>query len=390
MKSCGLIVEYNPFHLGHAYHIQQARKKSQADVIVAVMSGNFLQRGEPACLDKWRRTEMALASGIDLVVELPFASAVQSADYFASGGIKLLHALGVDSLCFGTDQTETMDYAAFGKFHVSQEARINQRFQELEQQNASYPERMTTIYRELLPEWTLDFSSPNHILGMAYAKENARFDEPMILYPIARKGSTYHEVELKNQEFTSATAIRQALVRGELPTIQSFVPQTSYRLLENTPITQWSDFWPLLQYRLLTSSILELSQIHQVSEGLEYRLKEMSKKATSFEHLVELLKSKRYTWTRIQRLLTYVLLNISKKEMLEANASSYLRVLGFNEKGRSYLKQQKPKVSSPLITNINRKNEKRLSLDIKAGLVYQLGPIKGEQDYFRAPLYLKD
>ena len=119
MKSCGVIVEYNPFHNGHRYHLEEARKESQADVIIAVMSGNFLQRGEPAIIDKWQRAEEALKNGADLVIELPFAYAVQSADYFARGGVSLLHHLGVDALCFGTDSSSELDYEKFGISHIN-------------------------------------------------------------------------------------------------------------------------------------------------------------------------------------------------------------------------------------------------------------------------------
>ena len=131
MKACGIIVEYNPFHNGHRYHAQQARQQSGAEVVIAIMSGNFLQRGEPALLDKWARTEEALQNGVDLVIELPTAWSVQSADYFANGGIKLLQALQCESLCFGTDSTSAIDYAAFGQFVQENQSLIDQTFHAL-------------------------------------------------------------------------------------------------------------------------------------------------------------------------------------------------------------------------------------------------------------------
>lgn len=388
MKSCGLIVEYNPFHNGHRYHIEAARAASNCDVVVAIMSGNFLQRGEPACMDKWSRAEAALQEGANLVVELPFAHAVQSADYFARGGVQLLAALGVDSLCFGTDLSSDLDYEAFGRAHLEHESAINDLYQAREVTGESYPERMTAIYRQLLPEWTLDFSSPNHILGMAYAKENAKLASPMQIFPIQRQGSNYHESELNPINFSSATAIRQAVKSGTFNDLSSAMPTSSQKLLQESPFIDWEYFWPLLKYRLLTTTPEQLRSVYQMKEGFEYRLLEKVKQANSFQELMTLAKTKRYTWTRIQRLLTYVLLNVTESEIMQVREHPYIRVLGFDETGRDFLKQQKGRVSIPLITNVNRKNESLLALDIKAGQVYQTAHSSlKQQDYYRAPHY---
>lgn len=392
LTSCGVIVEYNPFHNGHIYHLKEARKKSEADVLVAVMSGNFLQRGEPAIIDKWQRAETALHNGADLVIELPFAYAVQSADYFAKGGVKLLHSLNVESLCFGTDLTQSMDYELFGQTYVEKEELINQRYQEIKNNGQSYPQQMTQIYRELLQQVPLDFSSPNHILGMAYAKENARYNNPMSLIPITRQGSGYHDETIKSQEFSSATAIRQRVLEKDMTSISHTVPSETREFLKNNNLHSWEDYWPLLKYHLLTHSFEELSDTYQLSEGIEYRLKELVKKAASFSDFMSLVKTKRYTWTRLQRLATYLLLNVTQEEIEQVWNKSYLRVLGFNEIGRRYLKQEKNRSELPIITKISQKNESQLSLDIRAGQIYQLieKDIASEQDYYRSPIYLRE
>ena len=391
LTSCGVIVEYNPFHNGHIYHLKEARKKSEVDVLVAVMSGNFLQRGEPAIIDKWQRAETALHNGADLVIELPFAYAVQSADYFAKGGIKLLHSLNVESLCFGTDLTQSMDYELFGQTYVEKEKLINQRYQEIKNNGESYPQQMTQIYRELLQQVPLDFSSPNHILGMAYAKENARYANPMSLIPITRQGSGYHDETIKSQEFSSATAIRQRVLEKDITSISHTVPSETRDFLENTDLHSWGDYWPLLKYHLLNHSFDELSDTYQLSEGIEYRLKESVKKAASFSGFMSLVKTKRYTWTRLQRLATYLLLNVREKEIHDVWQNSYLRVLGFTENGRQFLNQEKNHATLPIVTKIDQKNEKQLSLDIRAGQIYQLAQQHHhiEQDYYRSPIYLK-
>ena len=392
LTSCGVIVEYNPFHNGHKYHLEQARKKSQADVLIAMMSGNFLQRGEPAIIDKWHRAEVALKHGADLVIELPFAYAVQSADYFAKGGVKLLQSLHVEALCFGTDTTKSLDYSEFGKEYVEKETLINLRYKELKNNGQSYPQQMTQIYRELLPSVPLDFSSPNHILGMAYAKENARYNTPMSLIPINREGSGYHEEVIQDQTFSSATGIRKQALENNLSSISHTLPKESLVDLNHMLLHSWEDYWPLLKYQLLSHSTDELAKTYQLTEGIEYRLKECAKKARNMSEFIEMVKTKRYTWARLQRLATYLLLNVTQEEIEQVWNQSYLRVLGFNEIGRQYLKQEKNRSELPIITKISQKNESQLSLDIRAGQIYQLieKDIASEQDYYRSPIYLRE
>lgn len=391
MKSCGVIVEYNPFHNGHRYHLEEARKESQADVIVAVMSGNFLQRGEPAIIDKWQRAEEALKNGADLVIELPFAYAVQSADYFARGGVSLLHHLGVDALCFGTDSSSDLDYEKFGISHIRNEEIINQLYQEIKNNGQSYPQQMTEIYRKLLPEWSLDFSSPNHILGMGYAKENAKFQKSMKLIPIKRVGNAYHDEEVSHQEFASATSIRKETLAGHLDALKNVLPENMIKTLSHSELIDWEKAWPLLKYQLLSSTTEELKEIYQMVEGLEYRFKEGAKKSNSFNEFMETVKSKRYTWTRIQRLCLYVLLQIRESQIKSVWDNNYLRVLGFNDTGRQFLKLKKKDLSVPLITNINQKNELLLELDIQVGRIYALlFEEYQEQDVYKMPIYIKE
>lgn len=385
MKACGIIVEYNPFHNGHQYHVIQAKQLSGADVVVAVMSGDFLQRGEPAILDKWVRANEALANGVDIVIELPFAWAVQSADYFARGAIKLLHGIGCDSLCFGTDVSEPVDYAKFGRFVVANGKLIDEKYQELNQKRVSYPQQMTAVFQELYPEMRLDFSSPNHILGLSYAKENAVYSGPMKLYPLKREQTDYHETKI-HQKFASATAIRKSVWENKLSQLKSVLPVETFQDLSEQPLITWEFYWPFLRHKLISSSHEELRRLYQVKEGIEYRLKEAVLKATSFQDFVSLVKTKRYTWARIQRLATYILNNITEVEVKNVWGNSYLRLLGFSEKGRKYLKEQKKKVELPLITKVSKENSSLLELDIRSGQIYQLGDRQiAEQNFGRFP-----
>ncbi|MDR0921170.1 MAG: nucleotidyltransferase [Lactobacillales bacterium] len=385
MKSVGLIVEYNPYHNGHKYHATQAKKVTGAEVVVAVMSGNWLQRGEPAIVDKWQRTEMALSSGVDLMIELPFAYSVQSADYFARGGVKLLQALDVDSLVFGTDRKEKLDYEEFGRLTVLQEETINQKFHELKNKNLSYPARMTKVYRTLFPEWTLDFSSPNHILGMAYAKENARYTHPMELKSIPRISAQYHEKNVGGT-IASATAIREYLLHEEREVIHEVVPSATFDILNKNPLVDWENYWQFLNYQLLSSTPEKLATIYQMSEGFEYRLLEQVRQADNFQAFMEKIKTKRYTWTRIERLLTYVLIQVSPQDILESWENTSIHVLGFTQKGQQFLKEKKKKISLPVVSKIGR-NEKSTGLTQRADEIYQLGAGGiSEQNFGRIPI----
>ena len=386
LKSCGVIVEYNPFHNGHQYHLETAREASQADVVVAVMSGNFLQRGEPAILDKWTRAKEAIENGADLVIELPVTSAVQSADYFAKGAVKLLQELGVSSLCFGTDSEEVLDYEQFARFNAENQKEINETFQSLNHLGLSYPQQMNEVYRLLLPDWPVSTQSPNHILGMSYAKENQKYTNPMALFPIKRQVSNYHDKELNGTKFASATAIREAVLSHQFEALGEVLPVETFNDLNESEPVDWEKAWPFLKYQLMVKSEDELKTIYQMVEGIEYRLKEMVLKATSFEEFVALVKTKRFTWTRIQRLCVYVLLQLTEEEVTQSWDNPYLRLLGFNKVGQAFMKQQRKIVTCPVVSNLKKEHQKIAELDIRAGFVYEL--ISGEttkQDFYRIP-----
>ena len=381
MKSCGIIVEYNPFHNGHRYHVEMARKITGAEVVIAVMSGNFLQRGEPAIIDKWHRANEALQNGVDLVVELPVEWAVQSADYFAKGAVKILQTLDCDSLCFGTEVETSFDYSSFGRFVQENQDRIEEAFQELSDQTYSYPQKMTEVFRSLYPDITLDFSSPNHILGLSYAKENAKYVHPMELHPIRRKSAGYHEKIITDQRIASATAIRHALEEGKR--IAGLVPPQTEEDLSTCSLQTWESYWPYLRYRLLSSTLLELTDIYQMTEGIESRMKTAAATADSFEDFVSKVKTKRYTWTRIQRLSCYVLLNIKKQEIPVQQNKNYLRLLGFTDAGRRFLKEKK---EISIYSRIGKKEAQEAELLVRSDQIYQLGGNIPEQNFGQIPI----
>lgn len=378
MKACGLIVEYNPLHNGHLYHIEAARQESKSDCIIAVMSGSFLQRGEPAIIDKFHRTRSALQSGVDIVLELPYAYSVQNSDFFAQGAINILHSIGVDSICFGSESGNIQQFIS--SYHKLKEKKTD--YQQLLSQNLqkglSFPKASKLAFSLLNLTEQLDLGKPNNILGFSYVK--TILDGQMKIKPltIKRIQSHYHDQDLKG-EITSATSIRkELLIENKLTTdLQATIPvATKESLLDYKEKTSlwhsWEDYFPFLKYRVSTMTREQLAEIHDVQEGLEHRILSTERRARSFEHWMTLIKTKRYTWTRLQRIFTHILTNTTKDEMnyLHGKAIPYLRILGFSPKGRAYLNQRKKEIKVPTITGLHRNQPALLSLEERASLAY--------------------
>lgn len=382
LQATGIIVEYNPFHNGHAYHVQQARQLTQADAVVAVMSGNFVQRGAPAILDKWQRTTQALANGVDLVVELPPTQAVQPADRFATAGIQTLAALGCQNVVFGTENPE-IDYQQIGQ----QLAQLPVQHQDFKDYQQTYATQLNQFYQQQLG---LSLDQPNQLLGLSYAQANAQLAHPMTLVPLKRQGAQYHDAQLTANAIGSATAIRHALTQipPDWAAIRRVVPDTTLQALQQGPLVSWQALFPYLKYSILQSELRDLQAIYQMSEGLEYRMKQQIQAATTFTDFLKALKTKRYTYSRLQRLCLYTALNL-KTATLQAQ-QPYLHILGFTATGQQYLHQVKRQVSWPLITKINRKLGQEAGLmgpDVRMDLLYQNLTGKN-QVYGRYPIRL--
>ena len=394
MKSCGIIAEYNPFHHGHAYQIEQARKQSQADVMIIAMSGNFTQRGEPAIFDKWERAKVALENGADLVVEQSVLGSVQSSDLFAEAGIHLLDALGCDSFSFGAETADGERLIQLADQLIQQEAAINHVFQSVRNDGRTYASQMTDAIQAVLGSSSLPetFWKANSQLGLAYLKANLRATRPMEAYLVERMGAG-HQGELdRQQQFASGTAIRQLIHSRKFAEAKQWMPLKDESSIAHSPAASWTHFWPLLRYRLLLLSPEELRLIYQMEEGIEHRLKKYAAQADSFDLFINLVKNKRWTWVRLQRLAVYVLLDI-RKEMVASYFSQppLIRVLGFTEKGRRHLKAIKKTTNSLILTNVSQKNHSYYEKEIQADQIYQFGlELKqSEQNYTRAPIVIK-
>lgn len=415
MKAVGIIAEYNPFHKGHEYHLKESLQMSGADCAVCVMSGNILQRGEPALTDKWIRAEMAVRSGVDLVLELPYGFAVNSARYFAMGGVMLLNRLGcVSHLSFGSESgnLQQLEEAAELLSDEEEPPALSEQIQKGLAQGLAYPRaRQLAIQTLYGGELAQLLTAPNNILGVEYLKQIKAAGSAITPITVRRKGADYLEKSLPKQGFASAKSIRETLEHWGLSTglpkeVREQLPEGTIDILENLKLVDFhrlEDFYPMIASRILCDSTDLLGQALSVTEGLEYRMKKAVIQATDMNSLVKAIKSKRYSETRIRRMLFHVLTGFGKEEFQHIldQGILYGRVLGFSPKGAKLLKQIKEKEQSsiPILTNINRQTFPQdpinclLKWDVLMSELYHLsgeGEIYSRSDRVVSPFVLKE
>ncbi len=355
MRTVGLVTEYNPFHNGHLHHLLESLKVTGADASVAVMSGHFLQRGEPALVDKWVRTEMALAAGVDLVFELPFAFACNSAPHFALGAVQSLNALGViDTICFGSEAGELELLERVAAVLVEKEKEIEEQTAAQLRRGVNYPTARSKALGKYLPKITNEeVASPNNILGIEYLRALRVSDSSLQPYTIKRIGAGYHDMK-KVGGIASATGIRKMLAAGNL--VGELMPTSCHDLLQKAIAGGHSldreRLYVALQAHLLSEAEL-LEDIYLVSDGLERRLALAALEAKNFDELALQVKSRQWTLTRIQRTLIYVLIRAISAEMQSFMQVGplYLRLLGNSEKGRAVLARARKRKSLPIISD---------------------------------------
>ena len=387
----GIIAEYNPFHNGHLYQIEEAKRQTGAEYVVAIISGNFTQRGNTSLVNKWTKAQMALENGVDIVLELPTVYSISSAENFAQGAIKVLESLRiVDTLCFGT---ETGDFAALNNianvlYHEPKEysAILNHELGK----GISYPkarENALMMYLNDIKRYANILSGSNNILAIEYLKALKKLKSEIKPFPIERKKVYYNDEKIVD-EFASSTAIRKLVALEQYDDLRKVMPRNSYMLLKEE-IRKGSYVLDLIKYEkeilytLRKMNIKEIADFPDVSEGLEHAIKNAANSCNSLLEFVNIVKSKRYTQTRIQRILVYVLLGITKKDMENSKkVIPYARVLGFNSKGKEMLSDIcniNPKIQ--MITSVKKFTEQNnnkilkemLEKDIFATDIYTLG-----------------
>nr|WP_307774629.1 nucleotidyltransferase [uncultured Cetobacterium sp.] len=374
LSGVGIVVEYNPFHNGHRYHCLKA--KEYGDVVIAVMSGNFVQRGEPAIVNKWERAKMALNSGVDIVVELPTFYSVQSAEIFSIGSVGILNKLGVDKIVFGSESGDVKKLIKISKIEEGDEFKESIKLHL--KSGLSYP----TAYSKALESCgvTKEVQS-NDILGVEYIKAIDYWGSSIKPIAIKREKAGYY-TEGEVEGISSATGIRKMLY--EETDFKNVVPDITYSklmgLYESGKVANLKDFYPYIRYKII-SERENIEKIQDVEEGYSVKLYNSAMKHKKFDEFFEEIKTKRYTIGRVQRILIHILLNITKKVTQEVKKEiPYIQVLGFTENGRKYIKELKKKDEEIKILtslkNIKRilKNSEREKLELNeaSGRIYSL------------------
>lgn len=390
-KVLGIIAEYNPFHNGHLFHLEQSKKITGATYSVAVMSGNFTQRGNTSIIDKWSKAKSALENGIDLVIELPVLYSISSAENFAEGAVKILNSLGiVDYISFGaeTSNIDLLNTISDVLYHEPNEFK-SILLHELDK-GISFPkarENALLLYLNDIKTYSNIISSPNNILGIEYLKALKKLKSSIIPICIQRYGSDYNGTTYSNN-IASSTAIRNIVKNNAFNVLNNLMPDISYSSLvtnitEGHIIPDISTFEREIIYTLRKMSLEDISNLPDVNEGLEYAIKNAANCCNSVVEFLNIIQTKRYTNTRIQRILLYALLNITKKDMLMSKkVQPYIRVLGFNDRGKYMISEiSKLNPSLPIITSVkkfvdtnkNKHLKTMLEKDIWATNVYTLG-----------------
>lgn len=361
MRVNGIIAEYNPFHSGHEYHLKESRNCTGADYTIVVMSGNFVQRGAPALVEKFYRAEMALRGGADLILELPAIYATASAEYFATGAVTLLDRLGVvTDLCFGSECGDVEILRQIAEILVEEPEVYKTSLKDYLKQGLSYPNARNDALVQNYPHLGQHkevFSSPNNILGIEYIKAILRRNSTMSAMTIQRRGAGHHSrFPADNQ--CSALAIRQALYAGtDVSFLKNNMPEQAAEILTaqlsaSGPVRS-DDFSDLLYYKLIQERDYGFEKYQDVPASLSDRIRSYMDEYRSFDNFCDILKTKDMTYTRISRSLLHILLNIKKFDMDRAKIMGivpYARVLGFRKSASPLLNEIKNHSLLPLVT----------------------------------------
>lgn len=421
MKIVGLVVEYNPFHNGHLYHLNKSKEVTNATHSIAVMSGNFLQRGEPALFDKYTRAQIAVSNGVDLVVELPSLFACQSAEIFSHGAVTLLNSLNcIDSICFGSEEGDIQILYQIASILTNEPIQFKNILKAYLAEGLLFAvARSKALYDYIssnnlldIPEEKLNtiLNSSNNILGIEYIKSLIRLNSNIKPYTITRIKSEYNS-EIISSNICSATAIRKVLKDSfELSDISNVVPYHTLYAIENSIKKEFNPMFDEYYFDIIKQIIVRdvnnLDNYFDVNEGIENKIYKSVFTSNSLDSLQQDIKSKRYTLTRVKRILNNILLGITKEDMNKVKSISYIpyvRVLAFNDKGREIIKQIKLNSDICIVNkfaNIDFNSDTLfktlINYDIKSSNIYNLiyyknnvDKLKGPMDYYLSPIYVK-
>ena len=360
MKSVGIIAEYNPFHNGHLYHLSKVKEMFPNHIIVLILSGNYLQRGEFSILDKYTKTKIALENGIDLIIELPFNFAVQSADMFAKGAIQLLNELKVENLVFGSETNNIEDLKLLSKIQLENED-YQFKVKELMKEGINYPTALSKALKEIS---NMEVTTPNDILGLSYVRETIKNNYN--INPICiKRTNDYHDLE-NNSNIVSASNIRNKINNNI--DIKKYVPKKTYEYLKEVNINSNYAF-KYLKFKII-SEIDKLYEYLDVDEGIDNRIKKYIYSSNNYQELIDNIKTKRYTYNKISRMLCHILTGFKKSDVV--SNIEYIRILGMNNIGKNYINSIKKNITLPIITKFSDFNDKYQQLELKLSYIYSL------------------
>lgn len=420
MNLLGLVVEYNPFHNGHKYHLEKSKEITNATHTVAIMSGSFLQRGEPALFDKYTRAEMAVKNGVDLVIELPTLYACQSAEIFSHGAVATLNSLNcVNSLCFGSEEGNIDILQTISEILVKEPSDFKTTLKNFLDEGIVFPvARSKALYEYIKNNHLLELSedelqqvlnSSNNILGIEYIKSLIKLNSSIKPYTITRIASKYNSTDIESN-ICSATAIRNSLKDNtDLKLIENVVPLHTFNEINHKINTNFNPVFDYMFYDLLSSTIIRdvdnLTKYFEVNEGIENKIYSNVFTSKNLEELINSTKSKRYTMTKIKRTLNNILLGINRDDVIKVkdlDRVPYIRILAFNNKGREIIKKIKTSSDIEIITKFSKISHvddpifyTLIKYDLKSSNMYNLiyyknnrNLLKGPMDYYLSPKYL--
>lgn len=359
MNVIGIIAEYNPFHLGHLYQINKIKEMYKDSIIIAIVSSSFTQRGDVSILNKWDKARIALDNGIDLVIELPYFYAGQSSDIFAKGAVTILNYLGIDTLVFGVESDDINNLKLMADIQLN-DKNYNNIVKEYLSNGYNYPTALSKAIKDIL---NLDIYLPNDLLALSYIKQVKLINNNINVIGIKRTND-YHSKEITSN-IVNASLIREQF-KNNLD-ISNYIPSYDTNKLYNVSV---NDFYPLLKYQIL-NNINNLDKFLTVDEGIDNRIKKYIKNSNNWNELVNNIKTKRYTYNKINRMLMHILFNLTKDESKNI-VIDYVRVLGFNSKGRSYLNKIKKNKDINIVTNYKDGISKLFDLENRVNNIYAI------------------
>lgn len=359
-KIIGIIAEYNPFHNGHKYQIDKIKEKYNDSIIIVCVSSSFTQRGELSILNKWEKTEIALKNGADIVIELPYIYSTQSSDIFASAAVKLLNEFKIDELCFGSEENNIDKLIKCAKTQLYNKD-FDIKVKEYLDTGINYPTALNNALKDLC---NYEITTPNDLLALSYIKEILKNNYNIKLFNIKRTNN-YHDKNL-NDSIVSASNIRNKITNGI--DIINHVPKDVYKLLKDKNIS--TKYFEYLKYKIISDN--NLNKYVDVDEGLSTRIKNAINSSNSLEELIENIKTKRYTYNKIYRMLCHILCSFTKDENNQTKNIEYIRILGFTKNGQEYLNKIKKEFTIDILNKYDTYNYRGLEIEKRVTDIYSL------------------